>query len=403
MSKDNNEFDFQEALKAIQSGKPLLGKEGILTPLIKNLTEAALEGELDSHLAEEVTANRRNGKSKKTLKSLNGSFELNTPRDRDGTFSPQLVKKHQTTISTEIEDKIIALYGLGMSYKDIAAHLQEMYGLDVSTGTLTAVTDKIIQTVKEWQARPLESIYPIVWLDAIHYKIRENGKVANKAVYTILGVNLEGRKEVLGLYISENEGANFWLQVLTDLSNRGVSDILIACVDGLKGFPEAIESIFPQAEVQLCVVHQIRNSLKYVGSKNQKEFMVDLKRVYKAATKDLAESELDSLEKKWGDKYPIVIKSWRNNWERISQFFKYPEDIRRIIYTTNTIEAVHRQFRKLTKTKGAFPNKDSLLKLLYMGIQKASKKWTMPIQNWSLTISQLAIFFEGRLDKELKL
>ncbi len=403
MSKEDNEFDFQEALKAIQSGKPLLGKEGILTPLIKNLTEAALEGELDSHLAEEVTANRRNGKSKKTLKSLNGSFELKTPRDRDGTFSPQLVKKHQTTISTEIEDKIIALYGLGMSYKDIAAHLQEMYGLDVSTGTLSAVTDKIIQTVKEWQARPLESIYPIVWLDAIHYKIRENGKVTSKAVYTILGVNLEGRKEVLGLYISENEGANFWLQVLTDLSNRGVSDILIACVDGLKGFPEAIESIFPQAEVQLCVVHQIRNSLKYVGSKNQKEFMVDLKRVYKAATKDLAESELDSLEKKWVDKYPIVIKSWRNNWERISQYFKYPEDIRRIIYTTNTIEAVHRQFRKLTKTKGAFPNKDSLLKLLYMGIQNASKKWTMPVQNWSLTISQLAIFFEGRLDKELKL
>lgn len=403
MSKEDNEFDFQDALKAIQSGKPLLGKEGILTPLIKNLTEAALEGELDSHLAKEVTANRRNGKSRKTIKSLNGNFELNTPRDRDGSFSPQLVKKHQTTISSEIEDKIIALYGLGMSYKDIAAHLHEMYGLDVSTGTLTAVTDKIIQTVKEWQARPLESIYPIVWLDAIHYKIRENGKVASKAVYTILGVNIEGRKEVLGLYISENEGANFWLQVLSDLSNRGVNDILIACVDGLKGFPEAIESIFPQAEVQLCVVHQIRNSLKYVGSKNQKEFMTDLKRVYKATTKDLAESELDSLEKKWNDKYPIVIKSWRNNWERISQYFKYPEDIRRIIYTTNTIEAVHRQFRKLTKTKGAFPNKDSLLKLLYMGIQNASKKWTMPIQNWSLTISQLAIFFEGRLDKELKL
>lgn len=403
MSKEDNEFDFQAALKAIQSGKPLLGEEGILTPLIKNLTEAALEGELDSHLAREVTANRRNGKSKKTIKSLNGNFELNTPRDRDGTFSPQLVKKHQTTISTEIEDKIVALYGLGMSYKDIAAHLKEMYGLDVSTGTLSAVTDKIIQTVKEWQARPLESIYPIVWLDAIHYKIRENGKITSKAVYTILGVNLEGRKEVLGLYISENEGANFWLQVLTDLSNRGISDILIACVDGLKGFPEAIESIFPQAEVQLCVVHQIRNSLKYVGSKNQKEFMADLKRVYKAATKDLAESELDSLETKWVDKYPIVIKSWRNNWERISQYFKYPEDIRRIIYTTNTIEAVHRQFRKLTKTKGAFPNKDSLLKLLYMGIQNAAKKWTMPIQNWSLTISQLAIFFEGRLDKELKL
>lgn len=403
MTKEDTDFDFQAALKSIQKGKPLLGKEGVLTPLIKNLTEAALEGELDSHLAQEIAANRRNGKSKKTVKSLNGSFELNTPRDRAGTFSPQLVKKHQTTLNDELEEKIIALYGLGMSYKDISAHLQEMYGLEVSTGTLAAVTDKIIHTVKEWQARPLESIYPIVWLDAIHYKIRENGKVITKAVYTILGVNLEGRKEVLGLYISEHEGANFWLQVLTDLSNRGVTDILIACVDGLKGFPEAIESIFPKTEVQLCVVHQIRNSLKYVGSKNQKEFMADLKRIYKASTKELAAIELDNLEDKWNDKYPIVVRSWRNNWERLTHYFKYPDDIRRIIYTTNTIEAVHRQFRKLTKTKGAFPNQDSLLKLLYMGIQNASKKWTMPIQNWSLTISQLAIFFEGRLDKALML
>jgi transposase-like protein len=403
MNQEDHEFDFSTALKAIQEGKPLLGREGILTPLIKNLTEAALEGELDSHLGREITANRRNGKSRKTIKSLNGNFELRTPRDRDGTFSPQLVKKHQTTLNDEIEQKIIALYGLGMSYQDISAHLQEIYGLEVSNGTLSVITDKIIHTVKEWQARPLESIYPIVWLDAIHYKIRENGKVVGKAVYTILGVNLEGRKEVLGLYISEHEGANFWLQVLTDLSNRGVKDVLIACVDGLKGFPEAIEAIFPNTEIQLCVVHQIRNSLKYVGSKNQKEFMADLKRVYKAGTKDLAESELDILAGKWNEKYPIVIASWRNNWERLSQYFKYPEDIRRIIYTTNTIEAVHRQFRKLTKTKGAFPNQDSLLKLLYMGIQNASKKWTMPIQNWSLTISQLAIFFEGRLDKELKL
>jgi len=403
MNKENSNFDFQKALKAIQSGKPLTGKDGVLAPLIKNLTEAALEGELDSHLGQEIAVNRKNGKSKKTIKTLNGSFELDTPRDRAGTFSPQLIKKHQTTISDEIEEKIIALYGLGMSYKDMSGHLEDIYGISISKGTLTAITDKIIHTVKEWQARPLEAVYPIVWLDAIHYKIRENGKVLSKAVYTILGVNIEGRKEVLGLYLSENEGANFWLQVLTDLSNRGINDILIACVDGLKGFPEAIEAIFPATEVQLCVVHQIRNSLRYVGSKNQKEFMVDLKRVYKASNKGLAESELDKLEDKWNDKYPIVIKSWRNNWERLSQYFKYPEDIRRIIYTTNTIEAVHRQFRKLTKTKGAFPNKDSLLKLLYMGIQNASKKWTMPIQNWSLTISQLAIFFEGRLDKELRL
>ena len=403
MDEEESKFDFASALKAIREGKPLTGESGILTPLIKALTEAALEGELDSHLGREISANRRNGKSQKTIKSLDGNFELRTPRDRDGTFTPQLVKKHQTSLNDEIERKIIAMYGVGLSYQDIAGHLRDLYGLEVSTGTLSAITDKVIQTVKEWQARPLESIYPIIWLDAIHYKIRENGKVVGKAVHTILGVNLEGRKEVLGLYISEHEGVNFWLQVLTDLANRGVQDILIACVDGLKGFAEAIETIFPNTEVQLCVVHQIRNSLKYVGSKNQKEFLVDLKRVYKANSKDLAESELESLATKWDVKYPMVIKSWRNNWERLSQYFKYPADIRRIIYTTNTIEAVHRQFRKLTKTKGAFPNQDSLLKLLYLGIQNASGKWTMPIQNWSLTLSQLAIFFEGRLDKELKI
>ena len=396
-------FDINQAIEDLRSGQPLSGKNGVLAPLIKQLTEAALEGEIDSHLAQEVIANRRNGKSKKTIKTLDGKFELETPRDRAGTFSPQLIKKNQTTLSDEIESKIIALYGLGMGYNDISSHLQDMYGLEVSNGTLTAITDKIIESVKEWQSRPLERVYPIVWMDAIHYKIREDGKVSSKAVYTILGVNLDGHKEALGLYISENEGANFWLQVLTDLSNRGVNDILIACVDGLKGFPEAIESIFPQTEVQLCVVHQIRNSLKYVGSKNQKEFLSDLKLVYKAANKSTAEIELDNLEEKWGEKYPIVIKSWRNNWCRLNNYFKYPEEIRRIIYTTNTIEAVHRQFRKLTKTKGAFPNKESLLKLLYLGINNASKKWTMPIQNWSLTISQLAIFFEGRLDNELKI
>lgn len=403
MTEEKPEFDFQQALEELQKGKALLGKEGILTPLIKQLTEAALEAELDTHLSQEITGNRRNGKSKKTIKSANGSFELQTPRDRDASFSPQLVKKHQTTMSDELEQKILALYGLGMSYKDISAHLKEMYGVEISTGALTAITDKIIETVKRWQARPLESIYPVVWLDAIHYKIHENGKVISKAVYTILGVNLDGKKDVLGLYISENEGANFWLQVLTDLSNRGVKDILIACIDGLKGFPEAIEAMFPATEVQLCIVHQIRNSLKYVASKNQKEFMVDLKKVYKATSKDIAEVELENLAEKWEDKYPIVIRSWRNNWERLSQYFKYPEEIRRIIYTTNTIEAVHRQFRKLTKTKGAFPNQDSLLKLLYLGIQNAKKKWTMPIQNWSLAISQLAIFFEGRLEQELGL
>jgi len=296
MEKRDTGFNFEKALEAIQNGQPLLGKEGILNPLIKELSEAALEGEIDSHLARELSVNRRNGKSKKTIKSLNGNFDLSTPRDRTGTFSPQLVKKHQTTISGEIEGKIIALYGPGMSYKDISSHLQEMYGLEVSSGTLAAVTDKILQTIKEWQARPLESIYPIVWLDAIHYKIRENGRVRGHAVYTIPGLNLEGKKEVLGLYLSENEGSRFWLQVLTDLSNRGVSDILIACIDGLKGFPEVIESIFPKTEIQLCIVHQIRNSLKYIGSKDQKAFMADLKQVYRASNKELAGSEMDRLE-----------------------------------------------------------------------------------------------------------
>jgi transposase-like protein len=400
------EFDFDEILKEFRNGKKLTGKGGLLAPLIKQLTEAALEAEIESHIADDVLSgrkNRRNGSNKKTIKGTSdGSFELETPRDRNGTFDPQIVKKHQTTISNEIEEKILSMYGLGMSYRDISSHIEEIYQVSISTATISLITDKIITKVKEWQARPLQAMYPFVWLDAIHYKVKEDGCYISKAVYTILGVDMEGRKEVLGLYLSENEGANFWLQVLTDLSNRGVEDILIASVDGLSGFPEAINTIFPQTEVQLCIVHQIRNSLKYVASKNQKEFIRDLKRVYRAVSKEAAEVELDKLEEKWGDRYPIVINSWRNKWENLSIYFKYPEDIRKVIYTTNTIESVHRQFRKLTKTKGAFPNENSLLKLLYLGIQNASKKWTMPIWNWSLTLSQLAIFFEGRLDKYLE-
>ena len=257
--------------------------------------------------------------------------------------------------------------------------------------------------LEEWRRRPLEAIYPFIYLDAIHYKVREEGHYISKAFYTVLGVNLEGKKEILGLYLNESEGAKFWLQVLTDLQNRGVEDILIASVDGLKGFPEAINALFPETEVQLCIVHQIRNSLKYIASKNQKQFAGELKKVYQAFTKEEAESELDKLEEKWGKKYPIVFNSWRNNWENLSNYFKYAEPIRKVIYTTNIIESVHRQFRKLTKTKGAFPSKDSLLKLLYMGIQNAKEKWTQPVHNWSQTISQLAIFFEGRLDEYLEL
>ena len=399
-------FDFEQAVKELLAGKKIGGKDGVLAPLVKELVEAALEAEIESHIADEVLQgkrNRRNGYNRKTVKSTSGEFELATPRDRVGNFEPQIVKKHQTTISDEIEEKILSLYALGMSYKDIQSHIKEIYQISISTATINTITDKIISKVKEWQSRPLESVYPFVFMDAIHYKIKEDGKYVSKAVYTILGINLRGKKEVLGLYISESEGANFWLQVLTDLSNRGVKDILIASIDGLKGFPEAINSIYPNTEVQLCVIHQIRNSLKYVASKNQKEFMKDLKKVYQAISKEQAEIELDKLEEKWGNKYPIVIKSWRNKWDNLSNYFKYPEQIRKVIYTTNIIESVHRQFRKLTKTKGAFPNENSLLKLLYMGIQNAQKKWTMPIKNWNLTLSQLAIFFEGRLDDALNL
>ena len=398
----NEKFDLNEALEAIKAGAKIDGKDGVLAPLIKQLTEAALEAELETHLSNEIR-NRKNGKSSKMMKSSVGEFELDVPRDRNGTFEPQFVKKHQTHMSDQIEQKILALYALGNSYAQISEHIEEFYGVHFSKATISAVTDKVIPLLKEWQQRPLENVYPFVWLDAIHYKIKENGKYITKAIYTILGVNLSGRKEILGLYLSENEGANFWLQVLTNLQHRGVEDILIASVDGLKGFPEAINAIFPQTEVQLCIVHQIRNSLKYVASKNQKEFMKDLKLVYQATSKEAAELELDRLEEKWGSKYPIVINSWRSKWENLSYYFKYPKDIRRIIYTTNIIESVHRQFRKLTKTKGAFPNENSLLKLLYMGIMNAQKKWTMPMRNWSLTISQLAIFFEGRLDKALEL
>ena len=397
----SKEFNFNEALDALRNGQDLTGKDGILTPLIKQLTEAALQAEIEAHLESETDDNRKNGYGKKTIKSPSGSFELETPRDRSGSFEPQLIKKHQTHLTDEIERKILSMFGLGMSYQDMASHVAEMYGLTVSHATISAVTDKLLPEIKEWKERPLASHYPFIWLDAIHYKVKADGRYESKAVYTVLGLNLEGKKEILGLYLSETEGAKFWLSVLTDLSNRGLKDILIASVDGLKGFPEAINSIFPETEVQLCVIHQIRNSMKYVASKNQKAFMVDLKPVYKAVSKEAAEAALDDLEARWGDLYPIVINSWRNKWENLSVYFKYPEDIRRVIYTTNAIEAVHRQFRKLTKTKGAFPNENSLMKLLYMGIQNASKKWTMPIQNWNLTLSQLSIYFEGRLDNVL--
>ena len=394
-------FNFEQALEDLKSGKDLNGKDGILTPLIKQLTEAALKAELQHHLDQEDEPNRKNGTSKKTIKTGSSTFELETPRDRTGTFEPQLIKKNQTQLTPELDRKVLSLFSHGTSYRDIQQHVHDMYGVSISTGAMTAVTDQLLVELEEWRERPLESHYPIIWMDAIHYKVKEDGRYVSKAIYTLLGLNLKGKKEILGLYLSDSEGATHWLTVLTELQNRGVEDILIACVDGLKGFPEAIASIFPQTEIQLCIIHQIRNSMKYVASKNQKAFMADLKPVYRASSKALAETALDKLEEKWGDSYPIVIQSWRNKWDNLSVYFKYPEPVRKIIYTTNAVEAVHRQFRKLTKTKGAFPNENSLLKLLYAGILNASEKWTMPVQNWSLALSQFAIYFEGRLDNAL--
>jgi transposase-like protein len=387
----------QKALEQFRSGKSLLGKGGAFAPLFKQFLEAALEAELEAHIEESEEPNRKNGKVSKTVKTTDGEVELVTSRDRNSTFEPQIIKTRETVLADSLQDRIRGMYGLGMSLRDISKHIEDMYDVKISHDTLSEITDRILPAIKEWQGRGLEDIYCVVWLDAMHYKVRDQGKVKNRAVYNVLGVNKEGRKELLGVYVSENEGANFWLSVLTDLQNRGVKDMLIVCIDGLKGFEEAIQSVFPLSEVQSCIVHQRRNSLKYVASKDQKPFMADLKPVYKATTKDLAEQNLTELAEKWGKKYPIVIKSWQDNWHKLSTYFKYTEEIRRIIYTTNTIEGFHRQVRKVTKTKGAFPNDDALLKLIYLAYQNISKKWTQPLHNWSLTVSQLSIYFEGRL------
>jgi transposase-like protein len=402
-------FDFsefqKEAIDKLKSGQSLTGKDGILTPLIKEILEAALEGEMDSHLQDCKTQdqpNRRNGKLKKTMKTGTGSFELETPRDRDGSFEPELVKKRQTVLNESLDNKVLSLYAAGMSYGAITEHLADMYGLEISAAKISLITDKLMPIITEWRNRPLEAVYPIVFLDAIHFKVREEGKVTSKAFYSILGVNKDGHKDILGMYFSENEGAHFWLGVMNDLRARGIEDILIASIDGLKGFPEAIAEVFPKAEIQLCVVHQIRNSLKYVVSKDQKAFMLDLKLVYKATSKDLAEHHLLELGEKWGKKYPAVIKSWQANWDSLSQYFKYPEELRRIIYTTNIVEGFHRQVRKYTKSKGAFTSENALVKLIYCACQKILEKWDQPMHNWALIVSQLQIYFDGRLNLELR-
>ena len=390
----------QEILRGMYEGRPLLGEGGLLTQLVKDLTQIALQGEMDNHLQEnslEEGNNRRNGIGTKKVKMAGGSFDLEVPRDRNSSFEPQLIKKRQTVLNEELDNKILALYGLGASYDDISQHLQEIYGVGVSAATISAVTDRIVPQIAEWRSRPLEAIYAIVWLDAMFFKVKQDGKVATKALYNIMGITQSGHKEILGFYACESEGASFWLGVLNDLKARGMKDILICCVDGLKGFPEAIRAAFPQTDVQLCVVHQIRNSIRYVASKNQKEFMADLKTVYKAETKDLAETNLLKLEEKWGTKYPMVIKSWQENWDNLSTYFKYTAEVRKLIYTTNAIEGFHRQVRKYTKTKGAFTSENALFKLVYSAILRIERKWNHPIQNWGLTISQLDIFFPGRL------
>ena len=400
MEKEINWEEFRkEAAELLKQGKPLSGDGGIFSPLIKQVVEAALEGEMDQHLLKTrfKEKNRRNGKTQKNLKSSLGSLEIFSPRDRNSSFEPQTIEKRHSMLPRDLEDKILGLYGLGMSYSDIQTHLAEMYGLAVSDGTLNSITDRIIPAIREWQSRPLERLYAIVWMDAIHFKIREDGRVITKAVYTILGVNMKGEKEVLGLYVGHNESASFWLQVLTDLSVRGVEDILIASIDNLKGFADAIENIFPKTEVQLCVIHQIRNSLKYIPWKHYREFLKDLKQVYRASTLELAEHNLDQLEEKWGKHYPVVIQSWRSNWKRLSQYFKYPEPIRKLIYTTNTVEGFHRMIRKVTKSKGAFTSDMAMLKLVYLATIQFNKRWQRNLRDWPQIINQLFIYFENRI------
>lgn len=395
----------KKALEQLRTGKSMLGKDGAFAPLFKQFIESALEAEMESHLDEEERnhGNKRNGKGHKTLKTSTGELQISTPQDRQSSFEPQIVRKRETILAESLTSKILGLYGLGMSLRDISSHIEEMYDMNISAATLSQITDKIIPEIKQWQNRPLESIYAIVFLDAMHYKVREEGKISSKAIYTIIGINLEGRKDLLGMYVSESEGANFWLQVITDLNNRGLEDILIASIDNLKGFAEAINTVFPKCEIQTCIVHQIRNSIRYVASKDQKEFLKDLKLVYKADTKELAEENLEELSDKWGKKYPIVIKSWKNNWGHLSTYFAYTPPIRKIIYTTNAVEGFHRQIRKVTKTKGPFTSDIALIKLVYLASQHIMKKWTQPLNNWSLTIQQLMIRFEDRIKLSINL
>lgn len=400
---DKKPFDVkkvEEKLKNVKTLSDLTGQGGVIQEMIKSTVERILKAEQEAHLGyephrkqDDTQDNSRNGYSKKTVKTSAGPVDLSIPRDRNGTFEPQFIAKHQS-FDPDLEKRITGMYARGMSVRDIAHQLEEFYGTAVSPALISKITDKVLEGVELWQNRPLDDVYAVVFMDAIHYKIRSDGKIANRAAYTCLGINLNGDVDVLGIWISESEGAHFWLNVMTELKGRGVQDILIACVDGLKGFPEAIGSIFPLAQVQLCIVHQIRNSLRYVASKYQKEFIADLKTVYRAVNLESAELSLAKLEEKWGGKYPAAVVTWRANWGNLSTYFSFPEEIRRMIYTTNAVEALHRQFRKVTKAKSSFPTDDALKKMLYLATQdmKARHK-----NNWAIMLGQLKLIFPERV------
>lgn len=383
----------------------LIGENGLLKQLTKMLVERALEVEMTDHLGHDKSgavsndsANTRNGHSGKTLKGDFGALPIDIPRDRQGTFEPQIIAKHQTRWSG-FDDKIISLYARGLSVREIQGHLEEMYGAEVSPALISSVTDAVSDDVKAWQARPLDALYPILYLDCIHVKVRDAGAVRNKAVFLAIGVNMDGHKEVLGLWIAQTEGAKFWLQVITELKNRGVQDIFIACVDGLKGFPDAIEAVYPKAAVQLCIVHMVRNSLHFVPWKVQKEVAADLRAIYTAATADEASLMLTQFETKWDPQYPPIGQSWRRNWERIIPFFDYPAEIRKVIYTTNAIESINMSLRKVIKTRSSFPTDEAVSKLFYLALNNISKKWTMPIRDWKGALNRFTIQFDDRMTR----
>lgn len=401
---EKKKFDFEsfakKAADELRSGKPMVGRDGVFTPLLKMLIEGALNGEMDTHMEEtrKPKKNRRNGHTQKTIQSPLGGFEVFSPRDRNSTFEPQIVEKRRHSISSDIDQQIIALYGRGMSYSDIQGHLMEIYGLAISDATLTAITDRIIPQIKDWQNRVLESVYPVVWMDAMHYKVRENGKVISKAIYSVLGVTLDGHKEVLGIYFGDHESSSFWRQVLNELQMRGVEDIMVVCIDNLRGFGDAVEDIFPRTDVQLCLVHQMRNSMKYMSEKDVKPMVADLKKIYKAINEDQAKHALAVAEETWGVKYKAVFRSWYNNWERLTNFFKYPPALRRIIYTTNPIESYHRMVRKATKTKGAFVSEDAIVKQIYLATINAQTKWNGTMFGWSTVRRDLEEYFGTRIN-----